>query len=76
MISTEYSIVSQTCMSIVSQYKPVKGCWHTLILPVCLQTKTEQPLIMQNVLLYMTLQGIIEVEINGIDARIDIQLPF
>ena len=34
MISTKYSIVSQTCMSIVSVYKQAKGCWHTLFRPV------------------------------------------
>lgn len=53
MISTKYSIVSQTCMSIVLVYKQAKGRWHALFRPVCLQTKTEQPLIMKNVLLYM-----------------------
>ena len=29
MISTKYSIVSQTCMSIVSVYKPAKGTLYS-----------------------------------------------
>ena len=39
MISTNYSIVSQTCMCIVSEYKPVKGCWHTQF---CLHSKSKR----------------------------------